>query len=158
MIKNYRVASAEETEKIGMMLAEAFEKSGYARGFIAMRGEMGVGKTAFTRGFCAHFGITGVKSPTYTVLNEYRGRHRVHHFDFYRITDGDDLYSIGYDDIVGSEGFSLGEWSENIEDFLPEDAITVTISRIPITEAGDEDRRIISIDTSNVQINLKDKL
>ena len=158
MIKDYKVTSAEQTERVGAALAAAFEESALTRAFIAMRGEMGVGKTAFTRGFCAHFGITGVKSPTYTVLNEYRGRRRIHHFDFYRITDGDDLYSIGYDDIIESDGFSLGEWSENIEDFLPEDTVTVTISRTPIIESGDENHRIITVDTNDVQINLKDEL
>ena len=156
MIKQYEAASAEMTESIGSSIASALEASGVDRAFIAMRGEMGVGKTAFTRGFASHFGIRGVKSPTYTVLNEYRGRARVHHFDFYRITDGDDLYSIGYDDIVEADGYCIGEWSENITDFLPEGTITVTISRVPIVNGGDENRRIITVDTQDMQINFKD--
>ena len=138
MIKEYKVTSAEQTEKVGAALAAAFEESALTRAFIAMRGEMGVGKTAFTRGFCAHFGITGVKSPTYTVLNEYRGRRRIHHFDFYRITDGDDLYSIGYDDYLARDGFALCEWSENIPEDIPEDAVRVTIERTD----GADGRRI----------------
>lgn len=128
-----------ETERVGAALADMLERDGVCRGFIAMRGEMGVGKTAFTRGFASHFGIKGVKSPTYTVVNEYSGRARIYHFDMYRITDGDDLYSIGYDDYVESEGYIIAEWSENIEDFIPEGAIYVTISRMP---EGDTKRKI----------------
>ena len=120
----------EETEKVGALLAKHLEESGRKRAFIAMRGEMGVGKTAFTRGFASHFGISGVKSPTYTIVNEYRGRVRIYHFDMYRISDGDDLYSIGYDDYVESDGYCIAEWSENIEKEIPYDAVFVTISRL----------------------------
>lgn len=121
--------SAEETEAVGALLADELERSGKKRAFIAMRGEMGVGKTAFTRGFASHFGISGVKSPTYTIVNEHRGRVNLFHFDMYRIADGDDLYSTGYDEYVESDGYCIAEWSENIEDFIPDDAIFVTISR-----------------------------
>ena len=131
--------SPEETERVGRMLAESLDSRGIRRAFIAMRGEMGVGKTAFTRGFASHFGIAGVKSPTYTIVNEYRGRVRIFHFDMYRIEDGDDLYSIGYDDYVETDGYCIAEWSENIESEIPEGAIYVTISR---TETSPEERRI----------------
>ena len=135
-----------ETEKVGGELASQLEADGVRRAFIAIRGEMGVGKTAFTRGFASHFGIKGVKSPTYTVVNEYAGRARIYHFDMYRISDGDDLYSIGYDDYVESDGYIVAEWSENIEDYIPEGAIYVTISRTP---EGEQKRRIeISYDNS----------
>ena len=139
--------SPEETERVGAMLAKKLDEGGVKRAFIAMRGEMGVGKTAFTRGFASHFGISGVKSPTYTIVNEYRGRVRIYHFDMYRITDGDDLYSIGYDDYVDAAGYSIAEWSENVEDFIPEDAIFVTISRTD----GENGRRI-EIDYENTCI------
>ncbi len=132
-------SSPEETEAVGAFLAEQLEGRGVNRAFIAMRGEMGVGKTAFTRGFASHFGISGVKSPTYTIVNEYRGKVRIFHFDMYRICDGDDLYSIGYDDYVESEGYCIAEWSENIESDIPGDAIFVTISR---TDGSPEERRI----------------
>ena len=129
MKSEFYTASPEETEAVGRELAEAVSDRG--RAFIAMRGEMGVGKTAFVRGFASYFGISGVKSPTYTVVNEYRSASGVsiYHFDMYRITDGDDLYSIGYDDYIEARGYSIAEWSENVEKFLPEDAIFVTISR-----------------------------
>ena len=132
----FKTASAEETENNGFELAKLLESKGEKRIFIALRGEMGVGKTAFTRGFARYFGISGVKSPTYTVVNEYRGRVRIFHFDMYRISDGDDLYSIGYDDYVNSDGYCIAEWSENIEDYLPADTVYVTISRVK--ESTDE--------------------
>lgn len=135
------------TEALGTALANALERDGVRRAFIAMRGEMGVGKTAFTRGFAAHFGICGVKSPTYTVVNEYAGKCRIFHFDMYRITDSDDLYSIGYDDYVERDGYCIAEWSENIEDALPEDAIFVTITRTE-QECG----RRIDISYDNVSL------
>lgn len=131
--------SAEETEIVGASLAEELDKKGIKRAFIAMRGEMGVGKTAFTRGFASYFGIQGVKSPTYTIVNEYRGRVRIFHFDMYRIADGDDLYSIGYDDYVETDGYCIAEWSENIEKEIPEGAIFVSISRV---DGSPEERRI----------------
>ena len=140
-------SSPLETEAVGADLAKRLDEAKITRAFIAMRGEMGVGKTAFTRGFAAHFGISGVKSPTYTSVNEYRGRVRIFHFDMYRITDGDDLYSIGYDDYIEAEGYSIAEWSENIESEIPADAIFVTISRTDDTEG-----RRIDIDYENLGI------
>lgn len=130
-----------ETESVGGTLARIIEKNGLSRAFIAMRGEMGVGKTAFVRGFSGHFGIRGVKSPTYTVVNEYSGRARIFHFDMYRITDELDLYSTGYDDYIESNGFTVAEWSENISELIPPDAFTVTISRL----AEETDGRKIEI-------------
>ncbi len=141
----YYTKSDLETEAVSRELAKRLELAGVSRACIAMRGEMGVGKTAFVRGFASHFGIDGVRSPTFTVVNEYRGRVRIYHFDTYRISDGDDLYSIGYDDYIESEGYSIIEWSENIEDYLPKDAISVKISRI----ASDELGREIEIDYDN---------
>ena len=145
MLFELTTSSPEQTEDAGRMLASAVEASGIDRLFIALRGEMGVGKTAFTRGFASHFGIFTVKSPTYTVVNEYRGRKNLHHFDLYRISDGDDLYSIGYDDIIEGDGYSIAEWSENVEEFLPEDRITVSISRLG-SDTPSENLRKISFD------------
>ena len=130
----FYTGSAEETEEVGKRLAAALEKNNQKRAFIAMRGEMGVGKTAFTRGFCSHFGIGTVKSPTYTIVNEYRSSVSVYHFDTYRIEDEDDLFSTGYEDYIAKDGFVICEWSEKIEDFIPEDSICVSISR---TDGGD---------------------
>lgn len=132
-----------ETEAVGRSLAQRLANNGIERAFIAMRGEMGVGKTVFTRGFASYFGITGVKSPTYTIVNEYRSREgvRIFHFDLYRISDVDDLMSIGYDDYVSAKGYCIAEWSERAESELPQDTVYVTISRTP----NGENERIIEI-------------
>ena len=137
----YYSDSTASTENIGTELARWLENEKITRAFIAMQGEMGVGKTAFVRGFARHFDISGVRSPTYTIVNEYKGRVSIFHFDLYRISDGDDLSSIGYDDYIFSDGYSIAEWSENIKDFIPEGAIFVTVSRID----GDEEMRKIEI-------------
>ena len=132
----YRVNSDVETEQIGKNLAKMLTNLGIKRAYIAMRGEMGVGKTVFTRGFVSHFGRANVKSPTYTIVNEYRvGGVNIYHFDLYRITDGDDLESIGYHEYVESDAYSIVEWSERVPEYIPEDAITVTISRVAEDEA-----------------------
>ena len=137
----YITTCADETKKVGYEIARELEEKKTAK-FIALRGEMGVGKTAFTSGFASYFNINAVKSPTYTVMNEYRGRGAtVYHFDMYRITDGDDLYSIGYYDYIDSDAYSIVEWSENIEEYIPEGAITVTIERVD----GSPDSRKITV-------------
>ena len=135
----YITNSTEETKNVGFELAKELDKNGGAR-FIALRGEMGVGKTAFTSGFASYFDVKTVKSPTYTVMNEYRGNSAIiYHFDMYRITDEDDLYSIGYYDYIDSGAYLIVEWSENIENSIPTDALTVTIERLP---NSDESRKI----------------
>lgn len=137
----YTTESAEMTEQVGRELARKLDTDGKTSAFIALKGEMGVGKTAFTRGFASYFGISGVKSPTYTVVNEYRGKAAIFHFDMYRIEGEDDLYSIGFDDYLERNGYAIAEWSENVLDYLPDDAIFVTISR-----ADEENKRIIEIE------------
>ena len=133
----YRVSSDVETEAIGKKLAETLTKLNIKRAYIAMRGEMGVGKTVFTRGFVSHFGRANVKSPTYTIVNEYKaGGKNIYHFDLYRIADGDDLESIGYHEYVESDAYSIVEWSERVPEYIPSDAITVTISRVAEDEAA----------------------
>ena len=102
---------------------------------------MGVGKTAFTAGFASYFDISGVRSPTYTVVNEYGKERKIFHFDMYRISDEDELYSIGYDEYTERDGYVIVEWSENIEDAIPADAIFVSIERV----ADDENKRKITV-------------
>ena len=128
--KLYSSHSPTMTEACGAAFAEALCRAGKTDAFIALYGEMGVGKTAFTRGFCRFLGVESVHSPTYTVVNEYMdGSLPVFHFDMYRITTEDDLYSIGFEEYLSRGGFALCEWSENVEAFLPDDVIAVTIRR-----------------------------
>ena len=136
-------ASAEETEAIGRALANELLANGKTSAFIALFGDLGVGKTAFTRGFTDAVCPTArVKSPTYTIVNEYRGGAvPVFHFDMYRIDGDDDLYSTGFYDYV-DQGFLLTEWSENIPFALPKERINVTIEK---TDGGDGRRITIEV-------------
>lgn len=127
--------STTDTENAGRHLAEIFRERGMRSAAVALYGEMGVGKTAFTRGFAAALGVRGVKSPTYTVVNEYRGAGgAIFHFDLYRLEDEDDLCSVGFDDYLAREGFLLAEWPERAGALFPADAVHVTIER---TDGGD---------------------
>ena len=145
-MKQYLSHSPEETEFLGKKLAEWLISNKKTRAFIALYGEMGVGKTAFTRGFASALSCKAVKSPTYTVVNEYRtGILPIFHFDMYRIEGEDDLMSIGFYDYLSKDGYCICEWSENIENELPTDAIFVKIERTEeelarkITVEGAED-------------------
>ncbi len=131
----FHTASSAETEALGERLAKALILTGTRRAFVAMYGEMGVGKTAFARGFGRALGAEQVKSPTYTVVSEHRGTPvPLFHFDMYRIADADDLASIGYDDYLARDGYILCEWSERIAQDIPADAVTVRMERCHQTE------------------------
>ncbi len=141
-MKNYLSKNVAESESIGRLLGQAMKGAGIRRAFISLRGEMGVGKTAFTRGFASAFEVNAVRSPTYTVVNEYKsGILPLFHFDLYRLADEDDLYSIGFDDYLAREGICLAEWTEKMPEVVPADAILVDIMRTD----GDENERRITI-------------
>ena len=112
---------------------------------VAFFGGLGMGKTAFTRGLARGLGITQeVSSPTFALVHEYHGdRNTLYHFDMYRVESWDDLYATGFFDFYETGGILAVEWSENIENALPERTIRVTIER------GDsDDQRIITIEGS----------
>lgn len=135
---NYKTLNVTETEKIGFMLGNTVKDGSV----VAMFGDLGAGKTAFTRGFAKGMGIdSDVSSPTFALVNEYRSAERtLYHFDMYRISGWDDLYSTGYFDYLDAGGCLIIEWSENIEAILPEDCIRVTI-----TKTDNPDERNIEI-------------
>jgi len=122
--------STKETEECGASLARAILGKDALPHFVALYGDLGVGKTAFIRGFCSFAAPNApVKSPTFTLVNEYKGSPLpVFHFDMYRIEDEDSLYSIGFYDYL-DKGICLTEWTENIEFALPDEYIKVTISK-----------------------------
>ena len=126
--------SPVETERVGEILAEILMPGAV----IAYRGDLGAGKTAFTRGLARGLGATEqVTSPTYTIVNEYlSGRMPLFHFDMYRLGSADELFDIGWDDYLERGGVCAVEWSENVEDAL-EDPIIVNIEKL-----GDDARRI----------------
>ena len=123
-----------KNERQTEQIAERLAKTLGGTEVIAMFGGLGAGKTAFTRGLARGLGIEdGVSSPTFALVHEYEGRCMLYHFDMYRINTYDDLYSTGFYDYEGS-GIMAVEWSENIEPFLPDKRINVTIERISDNE------------------------
>ena len=123
-------ASPEQTERAGAQLAQRLLDEPSLPRYIALYGDLGVGKTAFTRGVASVLCPgAAVRSPTFALVNEYRGQVPMFHFDMYRITGEDDLYSIGYDDYLLRSGVILVEWSENIPFALPDEYLRVTITK-----------------------------
>ena len=117
--------SVRETEAY----AEKFASTVRENDVIAFEGSMGMGKTAFTRGFMRGLGgEDAVSSPTFALVNEYKGRLTVYHFDMYRVTTWDDLYSTGFFDYLDSGAVLIIEWSENIAGALPDNTIYIKIS------------------------------
>lgn len=147
ILKEIITNSPEETEAVGFELAEMIRDDLSLPSFVALYGDLGVGKTAFVRGFTKVFSPAAlVRSPTFALVNEYptkTGR-RVFHFDMYRITDEDDLYSIGYYDYLDDGSICLVEWSENIPYAIPDEHIRVEITK---TNLDKPDERCIKIVT-----------
>ena len=134
-----RTISPEETEAVGRKIAAKLLPGD----IIAYYGDLGAGKTAFTRGLAAGLGVTEqVTSPTYTIVNEYlSGRMPLFHFDMYRLDSADDLFDIGWEDYLARGGVCAVEWSENVEEALS-GAIRITIHKGP----ADENVRTITIE------------
>ena len=130
----YTTNSPAETEAIGAALGKILPPGSV----IAYRGDLGAGKTAFTRGLARGLGCTEiVTSPTYTIVNEYLGgRIPLFHFDMYRLRSSDDLFDIGWEDYLERGGICAVEWSENVDDAM-EDAIYITIEKL-----GEDSRQI----------------
>ncbi len=139
MQEKFNTNSAEETEKIGAYLAEKLaEINNGEKWFVCLTGDLGAGKTAFVRGFSSVISpASRVKSPTYTVVNEYRkGETPLFHFDLYRLEDGDsDLEAIGFEEYVES-GHCIIEWSEYLAE-KPDGTVYVDIRK-----AGETSRAI----------------
>ena len=130
----YTTHSPAETEELGAALGRILP----AGTVIAYRGDLGAGKTAFTRGLARGLGCRDmVTSPTYTIVNEYLGgRLPLFHFDMYRLRSAEDLWDIGWDDYLDRDGICAVEWSENVAEAM-EDPVTVTIEKL-----GDTSRRV----------------
>ena len=131
----YITESPAETEALGAALGKILPPGSV----LAYRGDLGAGKTAFTRGLARGLGYTEpVTSPTYTIVNEYiGGRLPLFHFDMYRLGSAEDLWDIGWEDYLERGGVCAVEWSENVEEAM-EGAISVTLEK-----TGENSRRII---------------
>ena len=126
--------SPEQTEKLGQALGKVLQPGTV----LAYEGDLGAGKTAFTRGLARGLGAEEpVTSPTYTIVNEYlTGRLPLFHFDMYRLGSSDELWDIGWEDYLERGGVCAVEWSENVDDAM-EDAMYITIEKL-----GEDTRRI----------------
>ncbi|MBQ2746659.1 MAG: tRNA (adenosine(37)-N6)-threonylcarbamoyltransferase complex ATPase subunit type 1 TsaE [Clostridia bacterium] len=136
-MKEFISHSDIQTEEIAVMLAKKLAGGEV----IAFRGDLGAGKTCFTRGLARGLGFTGtVNSPTFSLVNEYLGgRINLYHFDMYRVDNWEDLYSTGFFEYLDMGGVVAAEWSENIEGALPQNTIYITIEKL------DENTRNIKI-------------
>jgi len=140
--KVYESKSAEETRAIG----EELGKNALPGQIIAFRAEMGAGKTVFSQGFARGLGISGpVNSPTFTLLQIYEGgRLPLYHFDVYRIEDPEEMQEVGLDEYLYGDGVCLIEWSELIDELLPEDCIKISIEK---DRSDDFDHRLIKVES-----------
>ncbi len=118
--------SAEETYALGKKLGEEAKPGAV----YCLSGDLGVGKTVFTKGFAVGLGVTDtVNSPTFTIVQEYQGRLPFYHFDVYRIEEPEEMEEIGYEDYFYGDGACMIEWAELIEELIPAEAVKVRISK-----------------------------
>lgn len=127
MMEKMESNSEQQTRELGRKLGVSCE----AGTVVLLHGDLGVGKTVFTKGFAEGLGITEpVSSPTFTIIQQYdSGRLPLYHFDVYRIADVEEMDEIGYEDYFYGDGVCLIEWAELIEEILPEHCIEVTIEK-----------------------------
>ena len=129
--------SAAETEKFARELAASLKPDDV----LAFYGGLGMGKSTFVRGLALGLGsLDEVSSPTFSLVHEYRSTPKLYHFDMYRVTSFDDLYSTGFFDYLETGAILAIEWSENIEDALPDRTIRVTFERL------EEEKRRITLE------------
>ena len=136
MIKE--VYSEKETRDFAYEMAQKAEVGQV----YCLDGDLGVGKTVFTKGFAEGLGIDDdITSPTFTIVNEYdSGRLKLNHFDVYRVSDPDEIYAIGFDDYIFSDAVSIIEWANYIEEILPKDFLHIYIEKD--LEKGEDFRKI----------------
>ena len=118
-------SSEQETRELGKRMSQKVTPGTV----ISLRGSLGAGKTVFAKGFALGLGITeAIVSPTFTLVQEYDGRLKLYHLDLYRLSGEDEFESMGGEDFLYSDGVALIEWSEKIEDMLPDDTIFINIT------------------------------
>ena len=128
--------SVEETSKIGEQLGELLNKGN----IVCLSGDLGAGKTAFTKGIAKGLGVEDyVTSPTYTIINEYEGRLPLYHFDVYRLNNVEEMYELGYEEYFFGDGVVVLEWADIVRDIIPGERLWITI----LNTKGDNSREII---------------
>ena len=129
MTEVFETFSPEETHEI----AKRFGREAERGAVYALMGDLGVGKTVFSKGFAEGLGVMEtVVSPTFTILREYRsGRLPMYHFDVYRIEEPEEMNEIGYREYFYGDGVSLIEWADQVPELIPENAVRITIEKDP---------------------------
>lgn len=124
---NFNVKNIEETTRLGFNIGKLL-KSG---DIVCLTGDLGTGKTHITKGIAKGLDIDEhITSPTFTIVNEYdSGRLKLYHFDVYRVSDPDEIYAIGFDDYIFSDGVSIIEWANYIEEILPDEYLHILIEK-----------------------------
>ena len=128
----YLSKSSKQTEDIAFEFAKTLKMGDV----VILEGDLGAGKTAFTKGVARYFGLDGVTSPTYAYLNIYGDK--IYHYDCYRLSCGEDAERLGLTDYFGGDNICIIEWAENIEDALPND-----IKKVKIIKISENERKII---------------
>ncbi len=122
----YESNSAEETRQLGYSMGEKAK----AGDIFCLSGDLGAGKTVFTKGFAKGLGVEElVTSPTFTIINEYEGRLPLYHFDVYRISCLEEMDDTGYEEYFFGQGVCLVEWAEMVGELIPEDAVWITVEK-----------------------------
>jgi tRNA threonylcarbamoyladenosine biosynthesis protein TsaE len=135
------ISSVDDTLKLGKELGLRVK----AGDIICLNGDLGAGKTHFSKGIALGLGVEDhITSPTFTIVNEYEGgRLKLYHFDVYRVNDPDEIYAIGFDEYIFDNGVSIIEWSNYIEELIPEEYLSINILKLP--DEGENFRKIVII-------------
>jgi tRNA threonylcarbamoyladenosine biosynthesis protein TsaE len=135
------INNVEDTLKLGKELGSRVK----AGDIICLTGDLGAGKTHFSKGIALGLGIEEhITSPTFTIVNEYEsGRLKLYHFDVYRVNDPDEIYAIGFDEYIFDKGVSIIEWSNYIEELIPSEYLSINITKLPME--GENFRKIVII-------------
>ena len=146
----FKTNNAKETEELGLRIGQALRGGE----ILAMTGDLGAGKTTMTKSLASGLDIDEhITSPTFTIVNEYEGRLKLFHFDVYRIADVEEMYDLGFEEYIYSGGVCIIEWSNLIEEILPDDTINIQILYI------DDNKRQINITGKGSKFeNLKKEL
>ena len=117
----------DETYKLGVLIGSII----IAGTVFSLNGDLGTGKTHFTKGLAEGLEVKDyITSPSFTILNEYEGRLKLHHFDVYRIEDISEMYEIGFEDYIDGDGVCVIEWGDMVKDLLPKDTVNIKINMV----------------------------
>lgn len=125
---DFIVDTVEKTVDLGKQIGNLVNSGD----IICLNGELGTGKTHLVKGIAVSLHINDyITSPTFTIVNEYQGKHKLYHFDVYRVDDPDEISAIGFDEYIFSDAVSIIEWSNLIEEIIPNERLDILIEKLP---------------------------